>query len=102
MRSHSPQTSLAVAPTAAEFVDPGLTGFDFAGPEEAFPDPTPHLARLLERARSAGLGITIHAGEWDGPEQVRRALVVNPARIAHGAPAAADPALLARAAPRGR
>ena len=93
LRSHSPQTSLAVARTAAEFLDAGLAGFDFAGPEEAFPDPTPHLA-AFDAARAAGLGITIHAGEWDGPSQVRSALVVNPSRIAHGAPAAADPALL--------
>jgi adenosine deaminase len=93
LRSHPPQTSLAVARTAAEFVDAGLTGFDFAGPEEAFPDPTPHLA-AFDAARTAGLGITIHAGEWDGPEQVRRSLIVDPSRVAHGAPAAADPALL--------
>lgn len=93
LRSHSPQTSLAVARTAAGFLDAGLAGFDFAGPEEAFPDPTPHLA-AFDAARAAGLGITIHAGEWDGPSQVRRALVVNPSRIAHGAPAAADPTLL--------
>jgi adenosine deaminase len=82
-----------VARMAAEFRDAGLTGFDLAGQEEAFPDPTPHLA-AFEVARSAGLGITIHAGEWDGPDQVRRALAVNPSRIAHGAPAAVDPALL--------
>jgi adenosine deaminase len=93
LRSHPPETSFMVARIAAEFRDAGLTGFDFAGPEEAFPDPTPHLA-AFEEARSKGLGITIHAGEWDGPDQVRRALVVNPSRIAHGAPAAADPQLL--------
>jgi len=93
LRSHPPDTSFMVARIAAEFRDAGLTGFDFAGPEEAFPDPTPHLA-AFEEARSKGLGITIHAGEWDGPDQVRRALVVNPSRIAHGAPAEGDPTLL--------
>ena len=93
LRSHPPETSFLVARIAAEFRDAGLTGFDFAGPEEAYPDPTAHLA-AFEEARSKGLGITIHAGEWDGPEQVRRSLVVNPSRIAHGAPAAADPTLL--------
>jgi adenosine deaminase len=94
LRSHAPDTSFMVARIAAEFRDAGLTGFDFAADEEAFPDPTPHLP-AFEVARAAGLGITIHAGEWDGPDQVRRSLVVNPSRIAHGATAAADPSLLA-------
>jgi adenosine deaminase len=93
LRSHPPDTSFMVARIAAEFRDAGLTGFDFAGPEEAYPDPTPHLA-AFEEARSKGLGITIHAGEWDGPDQVRRSLIVDPSRIAHGAPAAADSTLL--------
>lgn len=94
MRSHSPETSLAVAEESARFVDQGLTGFDLAGREAEFPDPLPHLA-AFEAARDGGLGITIHAGEWGGSAQVRRALAVAPSRIAHGAPAADDPALVA-------
>jgi adenosine deaminase len=93
LRSHPPQTSLAVAREAARFLDEGLTGFDLAGPEEAFPDPMLHRD-AFNAARAAGLGITIHAGEWGGAAQVRRALEVGPARIAHGAPAAADPRLM--------
>jgi adenosine deaminase len=93
LRSHPPRTSLAVAHAAARFIDRGVTGFDLAGPEEAFPDPLAHRAAFVA-ARRAGLGITIHAGEWGGAEQVRRALVLGPARIAHGAPAATDVVLL--------
>jgi adenosine deaminase len=92
MRSHSPETSVAVAEEAIRFADEGLTGFDLAGPEESFPDPLIH-ARAFEVARSAGLGITLHAGEWGGAAQVWRALELQPARIAHGTPSGDDPAL---------
>ena len=78
----------------------GLTGFDLAGPEAAFPDPLLH-ADAFDAARAGGLGITIHAGEWGGAAQVRRALAVDPARIAHGATAAEDPDLVAELKTRG-
>ncbi|HUP83390.1 MAG TPA: adenosine deaminase [Candidatus Limnocylindria bacterium] len=95
LRSHPPDANAVMARTAAEFVDQGLTGFDFAGQEAAYPDPLPHV-RAFDIAREAGLGITIHGGEWGGAAQVRRTLeAVNPARIAHGATAAEDPGLMA-------
>ena len=94
LRSHPPDTNLAVAVEASRFIRQGLTGFDLAGPEEAFPDPLLHR-QAFDAAREAGLGITIHAGEWGGAAQVRRALAVRPTRIAHGAPAAEDPGLMA-------
>jgi adenosine deaminase len=100
MRSHSPDMSLAVAKEAAQFPDRGLTGFDLAGGEAQFPDPRLHLA-AFEAARAGGLGITIHAGEWGGATQVRRALVVGPSRIAHGAPAIDDATLVAELIERG-
>ena len=93
LRSHPPATNLAVAVEAARFIEDGLTGFDLAGPEEAFPDPLLHR-QAFDAARDAGLGITIHAGEWGGAAQVRRALSVRPTRIAHGAPAVEDPVLM--------
>jgi adenosine deaminase len=100
MRTHAGDTNVAVAEAAGRFADRGLTGFDLAGPEAASPDPLVH-ARAFAAARWAGLGITIHAGEWGGAAQVRRALQVNPARIAHGAPAIDDPALVAELRDRG-
>ncbi len=93
LRSHPPAMSLAVALEAARFIGDGLTGFDLAGQEAAHPDPMLHRD-AFDAARSAGLGITIHAGEWGGAAQVRRALAVGPSRIAHGAPAAEDPSLI--------
>ena len=94
MRSHDPDANVTLAEVAASFLDSGLSGFDLAGPEEAFPDFAPH-ATAFAIARRAGLRTTVHAGEWGGAAQVRAALVLEPARIAHGPGAADDPDLLA-------
>jgi adenosine deaminase len=92
LRSHDPEGNVELAETAARFLDEGLTGWDLAGPEAAYPDPLDH-ARAFEAARANGLRITIHAGEWGGAAQVRRSLVVEPLRIAHGPGTIDDPGL---------
>jgi adenosine deaminase len=56
---------------------------------------------VFDIARGGGLAITLHAGEWGGAAQVRRALEVAPARIAHGAVAVDDAALCAELIARG-
>jgi adenosine deaminase len=95
LRSHPPDANAVMARTAAEFIDRGLTGFDLAGREADHPDPRVH-ARAFDIAREAGLGITVHAGEWGGAAQVRSSLnAVSPSRIAHGTTAAQDPTLMA-------
>jgi adenosine deaminase len=73
--------------------------FDLAGREAAFPDPLT-FKESFDIARSGGLAITLHAGEWGGAAQVRRALEVQPARIAHGGVAVDDPSLCAELAAR--
>ena len=100
MRSHSPAQNEVVARAAVAASGDGLVGFDLAGAEAAFPDPLAHR-RAFGIARAGGLGITVHAGEWGGPAQVRRALALDPTRIAHGAPAVDDPALMAELTRRG-
>jgi len=100
IRSHPPEANVEMAAVAATFLDRGLVGFDLAGPEEAFPDPLVHR-RAFEVARQAGLRITIHASEWGGAPQVRRALALDPARIAHGPGAAEDPLLCDELTQRG-
>jgi adenosine deaminase len=99
LRSHDPADNLILAETAARFLDRGLTGWDLAGPEEAFPDPLVHR-RAFEAARAGGLRVTLHAGEWGGAGQVRQALAVDPERIAHGPGAVDDPALCGELASR--
>ena len=100
LRSHDPETNVELAETAARFIDQGLTAWDLAGQEAAYPDPLIH-ARSFEAARANGLRMTIHAGEWGGAPQVRRALVVDPERIAHGPGAIEDAALCAELRARG-
>jgi adenosine deaminase len=91
---------VALAEAAGRFRDQGLTGWDLAGPEEAFPDPLLH-ADAFAAARAGGLRITLHAGEWGGAGQVRRAIELEPARIAHGPGAADDPDLCRELIERG-
>jgi adenosine deaminase len=100
LRSHEPADNVRLAEIAAGFRDRGLVGWDLAGPEASWPDPLRHR-RAFEAARAGGLRITIHAGEWGGPAQVRRALDLEPERIAHGAAAVADPDLVAELIRRG-
>jgi adenosine deaminase len=101
IRASDPQVNVDVARAAVAHRAAGVTGFDLAGFEAAHPDPTIH-AEAFDVARAGGLGITVHTGELlDDGALVRRALDVRPTRIAHGASAAADPALIAELAVRG-
>ena len=100
LRSHDPADNVRVAEAAARFRDRGLTGWDLAGQEEAYPDPLVHRD-AFDAARAGGLRISLHAGEWNGASQVWRALEMAPERIAHGQSAAADPALMVELKARG-
>jgi adenosine deaminase len=100
MRSHEPAANVALAESAARFRDRGMVGFDLAGREERYPDASLHRA-AFDAARADGLRITLHAGEWGGAAQVRRALALDPERIAHGPGAADDPALVDELRSRG-
>jgi adenosine deaminase len=72
-----------VARVAADFIDDGVVAFDLAGPEAGFP-PENHLA-ACRIAREAGLGLTIHGGEADGPNSMWRAIArCGARRIGHG------------------
>ncbi len=79
MRSHEPTANVALAESAARFRDRGMVGFDLAGREERYPDASLHRA-AFDAARAGGLRITLHAGEWGGAAQVRRALALEPER----------------------
>jgi len=100
LRSHDPADNERLAEVACRFRDRGLTGWDLAGPEARFADPLLH-GRAFEAARAGGLRITVHAGEWGGPAQVRRALAVAPERIAHGEATSEDPLLVEELRARG-
>ncbi len=68
---------------ALAFKDQGVVGLDLAGQETGFPA-RPFGPFFLE-AKQEGLGITVHAGEWHGPENVYDAILHMFAdRIGHG------------------
>lgn len=75
---------------AVAFSGRGVVGIDMAGPgNKAF-----HYADyrgIFRRARKAGLGLTVHAGEDEGADSVRLALEhLEPDRIGHGVRATED------------
>lgn len=75
--------SADVARVAIESEDLGVVGFDLAGPEAGFP-PDDHL-EACRMIREANMGLTIHAGEADGPDSMWRALQLCGAhRVGHG------------------
>jgi adenosine deaminase len=70
-----------------------LVAIDLAGDEARFPAAKfrPHFAR----ARDAGLEVTVHAGEVDGPESVWSAIrELGASRIGHGIHSLQDPKLI--------
>lgn len=81
MRDQPESVSMDVVRAAID-VGGRVVGVDVAGIEPGFP--AERHGRALDRAATAGLGVTIHAGEMDGPPQVASALRCDPARIGHG------------------
>jgi len=84
---------------AIRWANRGIVGVDIAGPRPkgARYDYT-QLAPMVETAREAGLGVTIHVGEEGG--EIGRAEIaevvehLRPERIGHGILAAGDPELM--------
>jgi adenosine deaminase len=90
----------AAARFAARCGHPLVTGFGMGGDERI--GDMEDFVRAFEIAREAGLGITVHAGEFGGPESVRAALDhIRPSRIGHGVRAIEDPELVRRIADEG-
>lgn len=85
---------------AIDLMGEGVVAIDLAGDEGNFPGQ--RFVRHFERARAAGLRVTVHAGEAAGPESVRQAIeVLGAERIGHGVRAIEDPAVMALIKERG-
>lgn len=88
------------AQEASERKDQGIVGLDLAGKEwetEAAP-----FREVFAASKEAGLGVTVHAGEWAGAEGVRHAIEAMGAdRVGHGVRVMDDPAVVALARERG-
>ena len=93
-RAFSPALNEIIAAKAISWHSRGVIGVDIAGPDSSgfrFGD----YRDVLADCRRAGLGITVHAGETGGADEVREAVeVLEPDRIGHGVHAADDPRVL--------
>jgi adenosine deaminase len=64
-----------------------------AGDELHFPPKV--FTKTFDMLQEARLPITVHAGEWDGPERIRDAIkLLHPTRLGHGVRSIEDPALV--------
>jgi adenosine deaminase len=98
-RTFTPALNAIIVEKAVRWAPRGIVGIDVAGPR-------PHGARypyrdlqpLVDDAREAGLGVTIHVGEEGGDAGVAEIGEViealRPDRIGHGILAARDPELM--------
>ncbi len=94
VRERGPEEAVERVQQAQACRDCGVVGVDLAGDEANFP-PT-LFARPLAPAREAGLGITVHAGEFAGPASIWTSLYqLGAQRIGHGIRAVEDAELLA-------
>lgn len=90
------QTALCAAETAGDFI----TGFGIGGDEKML-EPK-DFTWAFDCAREAGLRITAHAGEWQGPQGIRDTLAAwRPERLGHGVRAIEDLALVDELAEQG-
>jgi adenosine deaminase len=98
-RTFDERQNLIIVEKAIRYASRGIVGVDIAGPRPggaryAYRE----LAPLIEEARSAGLGITIHVGE-EGEEHAAAEIgevveSLRPDRIGHGILAAREPDLM--------
>lgn len=88
-RHESVQIGRQMLETALEFAGKGVVGIDLCGNEVGFPA-TPFID-IFREAHRAGLGVTIHAGEWEGAPNVLEAIEhIQASRIGHGVRAIED------------
>src|SRR5437879_1176412 len=98
-RTFTQEMNAVIVDKAVRWAPRGIVGIDVAGPRprgERYP--YRDLQPLVEEAREAGLGVTIHVGEEGGEagiEEIGEVVeTLRPDRIGHGILAARDPELM--------
>ncbi len=92
VRQFGADAAMRVAEIAAEYAGRGVISFGIGGDEVAAPAIL--FRDVYAFARQAGLRLTAHAGETDGPASVWAALEIGAERIGHGVRAIDDPVLV--------
>ncbi len=77
---------------AKRFLGHGVCAVDLAGAEALFK--TENFEKIFQMAKEYNIPYTIHAGEADGPESIRKALEFGAQRIGHGVRCLEDEALV--------
>jgi adenosine deaminase len=98
-RTFSYELNAIVVEKAIRWAPRGIVGVDIAGPRpRGARYDYRQIAPLVEEARAAGLGVTIHVGEEGGEtgrDEIREVVeALRPDRIGHGILAAGDPQLM--------
>ena len=99
-RTFTERQNSIIVEKAIRYAPRGVVGIDIAGPRLDKDSPYPYrdLAPLVDEAREAGLGVTIHVGEEGGRHgiaEVREVVeTLRPERIGHGILAAQDEPLM--------
>jgi adenosine deaminase len=99
-RTFTPEQNEVIVEKAIRYAPRGVVGIDIAGPRPAGERYRyAQVLPMVEAAREAGLGVTIHVGEEGGAhgrEEIGEVVeVLRPDRIGHGILAAEDPELMA-------
>ena len=94
IRQFGPDHVMEIARLAARYIGDGVVSFGIGGSE--IHGPAFQFRDAYRYAKDAGLHLTAHAGETDGPESIRAALDIGAERIGHGISAIHDPDLMRR------
>ena len=105
-RTFSAELNAIIVEKAIRWAARGVVGVDIAGPRPGGARyDYRQVAPMVEDARAAGLGVTIHVGEEGGDtgrEEIAEVVeVLQPDRIGHGILAAGDPELMGALADAG-
>lgn len=93
VRHFGPDQAKRAAACAQESLGKFWVGFGMGGDENA--GTARDFSWAYDAAREAGLGLTAHAGEWNGPKSIRDVIEhLKVARIGHGVRAIEDPKLV--------
>jgi adenosine deaminase len=95
VRERGPEEAERIVGEAAAAREHRVVGVDLAGDEHQYPAIL--FRSAVAKARDAGLGVTVHAGEFDGPSEIWSAIYqLGATRIGHAISAVTDPELMGR------
>ena len=82
------EENLLTVKVAKEFCGKGVCAVDLAGAEALFA--TENFEEIFSEARKLDIPFTIHAGEANGPQSIKKAIEFGAKRIGHGVRATED------------